>query len=437
MPELTSHYGTDALLEDTKRREHAIVAGVGYGKTRFGPLWMEKRRRDNIRSREFLVIAPTYKLLKERAFQDYNDFLNLSGLVEGVDYKFNASYPLLDFGGQRVIGVSGDNPAAIVSYNTAGVWIDEPALCVEQVRKNVIKRNRCPKARYRQRLYTGTPEGLNWFYDVFHPDKLERKDCHSFNDSKLVLHGSSFDNPYLDEDYLTDLREEFGFDHAYFANYVLGEWVSLSKDRFYFSFSPEHNVKDCTLDLALQQFCLCWDANVGQMTWTVIQEAQALTGKEYRVVDENGSNGRNIDDACAQFVQKYPPARFKEWRISVLGDASLHARSVHSYQTGYDIIESLLRPHYPHLRVNAHRGNPFVEERSRCTNRLLSNRRLYINKACVKVIRSLKTCESDGKGGIKKPKDDTITHAMESVDMGLIVLEPNKIERRGGGANYM
>ena len=52
-----------------------------------------------------------------------------------------------------------------------------------------------------------------------------------------MLHGATHDNPYLDEDYLDAIEEEFGFDSAYYENYVLGKFTSLSKNRFYFSFA--------------------------------------------------------------------------------------------------------------------------------------------------------------------------------------------------------
>lgn len=432
----TIHYGQDVLLGDRSHRDHLLLAGVGYGKTWFGPPWHFKRCLENPKSKESIVIAPTYKLLKDRCLQDYLQFLLDIGFVEGQHYRANRSEPSISFPwGHKVIFLSGEAPNRIVSYTISHAWLDEAALLDEQVRKNVIKRLRCPNALYRQMLYTTTPEGLNWLFDLFHPDKLHRgeNEVISRSESKLVLHGRSLDNPYLDEEYFQMLMDEFGFDSAYYANYVLGEWTSLSKNRFYFSFSDGLNVKDVELDRANRQLYLSFDNNVGCMTWATMQDQPVDENIAHCVLADNGANGRNIQDACEQFIQAYPPEDYKNYFITVLGDAALHARSPHSYQTGYQIIEGLLKPHYPLLKIAAHHGNPFVEERSRNTNRLFANKKLFISKRCRKVIMSAKTTESDGKGGVKKPSGDVITHPMEAVDMALMVIDPPKVKRYGAG----
>lgn len=425
------HYGQDVLLNNRDRRDHLLLAGVGYGKTKFGPLWMERRRTDNIQSKEFLIIAPTYKLLKKRCFEEYREFLFQMGYEEKKDYTFNKSDPSFFFRGtkQNIIGVSGESPEAIVSYNTAAIWIDEAALCEHQVRKNAVKRNRCPKANYRQILHTTTPEGLNWLYELFKPDDLiaHGNGVHEYSKNKLVLHGATHDNPYLDEDYLDAIEEEFGFDSAYYENYVLGKFTSLSKNRFYFSFAESKNVDDCELDPDNRDLYLSWDSNIGQMTWVVMQSMGGIV----TVVDENGSNGYNIDAACEHFIERYPPNNYAGYNIIVLGDAALWARSAHSYQKGYDIIMDKLRAEYPRVECRAHRANPFVEERSRNTNKLLAQGRLRISSKCKKVIQSAKGAESDGKGGIKKGSKDIITHAMEAVDMGLMILSPLRVRDSG------
>lgn len=440
MSSLTLHYGQDRLLNDTQHKFNLAIAGVRYGKTCFGAKWHFRRACANSESRESLVVAPDNKLLREKCLDEYVQLLEALDLKENHSrgFKVNLSVPHLEFrfhkARHKVIFLTGEKPRKIVAYTASHAWADEIAICDEQVHKNLVKRVSCPKAKHKlQLLYTTTPEGTNWLYEKFASDDLEQVEGEPFKKSRsaLILEGSSFDNPYLTQDYLDSIVDEFAWDTAYYENYILGKFTSLSRDRFYFSFNERTHLGDYPLQHDINSMFLCWDANVGQMTWTVVQDI----AKDYYVCDENGSNGRNIDDACEQFINRYPPAKYGGWRITVLGDASLHARSTHSYLTGYQIIEENLKKHYPLLRVAAPRGNPFVEERSRCTNRLLAQGKLHISKNCKKVIQSLKLSESDGKGGIKKPSDDRHTHAMESVDMGLIVLEPPKIERRIRGVN--
>lgn len=436
----TLHYGQDVLLTDTAHREHLVLAGVGYGKTSFGPPWHFKRCLDNRKSKESIVIAPTYKLLKDRCLEEYVNFLNDIGFTEGRGFAVNKTDPSILFPwGHKVVFLSAETPNRIISYNASHAWGDEAALFNEEVKRRLVSRIRCAKASYRQMLWTTTPEGLNWLFESFHPDKFTREAGGVISESKnkLILHGSSFDNPYLDQAFFELLKEEFGFDEAYFSNYVLGEWTSLSKDRFYFAFSDRDNVADLELDRENRQLYLTFDNNVGQMAWALLQDQPHDCELAHCVIADNGASGRNIQDCCEQVLEKYPPEDFREYFVTVLGDATLHARSKQSYLTGYQAIEALLKPHYPLLRIAAHRGNPFVEERSRNTNRLLKSRKLLVNRACKRTILSAKTAESDGKGGIKKPHGDVVTHPMEAVDMALMVIDPPKIRSSSGGMNIV
>ena len=435
--EYTLHFGQDRLLHDTTHRDHAIIAGVGYGKSFFGAPWLEHRRLENKKSKQFLIVAPTYKLLKKVSFSRYIEHLHEWGMREGrgkaADFSVNWSdLTVKHRNGQEVLGISGHDPNAVVGFTSAAAWLDEPALMDREIRRRVLKRNRCPKAKFRQVLHTTSPEGLNWVYDLFHPEKLKRQGVFSENDKRLVLHGRSHDNPYLDEEYLETLWDEFGWDEAYYANYVLGEWVSLSRNRFYFSFNEQKHVGDHPLDLSHPEFYLTFDFNWGKMAWAIIQRF----GTIYKVVYANKANGRNAEDACLQFRSAFPPEKFRSWRISVLGDASGHSHSPTSNQNCYQVIRDSLRPHYPRLTIDAIISNPLVEERSRVTNRLFENSRLYINHTCTSVIASARSAETDTKRGIKKPPGEDITHPMEAVDMALIKLEPPRIRYESEGVTW-
>jgi hypothetical protein len=431
----TLHHGQDVLLFDLEHEDHGIVAGVGYGKTHFGPPWLEYRRLRSPKCDEWLIVAPDYRMLKQRTLVEYEKFLKLCGMEEGEDYSYNRSDFVFHFHDtdQRVIGLSGEKPEKIASYNTGGIWRDESSIMSVEVKNNCEMRNRNPRAEFPQTLDTTTPEGLNWVYERFNPEHLTREGVISKGNSKLLLHGRSHDNPYLSKRFLAKLEREFGWDPLYYANYVLGEFVSLSRNAFYFKFDERAHVGNYPFNPAWPYMYLSWDWNVAKMTWVVIQRV----GDEYWVVKENGSNGRNVQDACQQFINAFPPAQFKHFNITILGDARGWNRSDQTYTTGYQVMQSILKPHYPLIHLQAHRQNPFIEERSRCTNHLFSLNRLKIDRSCRNVIMSAKTCETDGKAGIKKPGGDSdTTHPMEAVDMGLIVLEPPEVRFESKGVSF-
>lgn len=429
------HPGQLRLLEDTTHPLLAVVSGYGYGKTTFGAAWKLSRAIVNTESIG-LIVAPDFKLLKQVCFEAYYEVCEATGLKEGRDYSINlADMVITHKWGHKIIGLTGEKPRKIMAYNASDAWVDETARCQEEVHKQLVARIRCPRARLRQRLYTSTPEGTNWFYDLLNPDKLVREGRYSLGELALVLHGSSYDNPFLPPDFIANLREAFGFDTEYFDNYVLGNWVALLKSRFYFAFKPS-NETTIDFDPTIKNFVLTWDFNVDKTSWSVIQEQ--YRDKLVRIVTHaNGSNARTVQEACEQFATQFDPKKYRDYLITVLGDATGHSRSPLTHDTAYDIIESRLRPLYPGLRVEAPHANPLVYQRKYVTNRAFGTGELLVNRRCTQVIKSAKIAESDGDRGIKKPKEDSITHAMESVDMAMMVLDPPKIESfNNGGAYY-
>lgn len=435
MAKRTIHYGQRRLIEDATKTEHLILAGVRYGKSYLGPAWHFYRVRKNKNSKLSLVIAPDYKLAKQVCLVYYRDFLLASNLREGAkgDFVINKGdltiyFPKLD---HTVVTLSGEKPEKIIGYTSSHAWIDESASCSEEVRNNVLMRNSCPHAEYVQTLHTTTPIGQNWLYNIFGPDgsdayaAVPRIDGtpYSENDTKLVLHGRTMDNPWLSSRYLKMLEAEFAWNKAYYQNYILGEWVSLAQDRFYFEFDPDTNVGEYPPDPNNRQLVLTFDNNVGKMAWAALQPQPW----GYAVVDCNDSDARNVDDAVLQIIKRFPPLQWRNHKITVLGDASLHHRSNQSYTTGYQLLKHLLTSAYRDVEIKAHIGNPLVYERSITTNRRFAENRLRINRGCKKVIQSAKSVESDGKQGVKKKSNDFITHPMEAVDMALVVLDPFKI----------
>ena len=404
--------------------------------TTFGPRWHMKRVVDNRNSQESLVVAPNNRLLKNRCMVEFVNFLKAINMREGRggDYQIYLSQGDLKLQfrwGHTIHFLSGAAPENIVSYNASHIWIDEPAIMDIEVVLKVIGRLRCPLALYSQILYTGTPEGMNWFYDRFHPDMVIRQPGTPFseNETKLVLHGKSHDNPYLSNRYLKLLEEEYGFDLAYYSNYVLGEWTTLSRTRFYYTFVRSKHVGDYPPMTSLKRLILTFDNNVGCMTWVALQPFQGT----YIAIKDNGGRGKNIEDACYQFREAFPPAIWRDHSIQVLGDASLWNRSTHSNGRGYELIREFLKPHYPHIYIDAPNENPSVNDRNVTTNRLFAKNRLLVDFGCKKLIQSAERVEFEAGGGVKKGRHDDVTHAMEAVDMALVYLEPTIITREFRG----
>lgn len=433
MSKLRRWKGQKEIFNDRTHSDLAIIAGMGYGKSTAGARWKFSRDLINDKSPMSIVLAPDYKLAKQVCLEAYIETLQSFDLKEDKHYKINIAdltVTLLWGVRHKSIFLSAEKPKKLMAYTGSHGWIDEAARMSHEAIMNFAGRIRCPKAKLIQTLFTFVPEGENHMYEKFGPHKVERiSDRHSANARALVLHGSSFDNKALPQSFFDNLKEALGWDEALWSNYVLGIFCSLGKHRFYYSFTQAENVKPCQLEKGNNQFVLTFDSNVGQMAWAVVQEQHhADKAKSVFVVPKaNRANGRNYQEACQQFIDAFPPTTYGRYRIKVLGDATIHNRSPQTYTTGSQVIESCLKPHYPLMTFEIPRGNPFVAERSFCTNSMFKTGRLIIDPSCTKVIESAKMAESDGKGGIKKPSGDTVTHPMEAVDMALMVLCPPEV----------
>lgn len=424
-------YGQRRLIEDKEHKYLAAIGGVGSGKTTLGYSWHFLRCIENAESRYSLVVSLNGKYSKIN-FNGYVEYLESIGMQEGVHFKLNRSapYSIKYFFGHEVLFWSAETK--IVAVTTSHDWADESALFDQDRIWELEQRRRCSKAKLRQSLQTTTPEGYNHTYEFFASEDMQRQGRYSIGQNKLVLHSSSYDNHTLPEDFFKGLEERFAWDELYFRNYVMGEWVNLARNAFYFGAS-EDTIQEIDVNPEIRELILTFDNNVGKMQWVVLQNI----GKIYAAVEAGKGTARNIQEACDEFEKSFPVAQWGNHYIKIAGDAVLHHRSEQTYTTGYELIEHILREKgYQRLNVIAERSNPLIVERSMSVNKMLKELRLVINPKCKRVVHSLRSTQSDGKGGIVKPSKDEVTHAMEAIDHAICVLEPVSIRGGSFGVSY-
>ena len=413
--EITLWPGQARLIQDRDHFEHGLVSGVGYGKSTFGPPWFHSRCILNKDSKLSLIVAPKYDLVKTVNLEYYVDFLESVGYENERHFTVNKSeLSLTYFFGHKILFRSAETWKRLVAYNASHFWIDEAGLCPPEIRREVVKRTRCPKAQVRQGLYTGTPEGINWYSQLFSPGELVRTGRFSESDSKLVLHGVTMDNPTLPPDYFDNLRDAFGWNEALWKAYVLGEFVPLFENNCY-DFSATENVTDCRPDPSNRTVFLSWDFNVGQVSWGAFQQAR---GTHY-LVAENRKQCRDTDQACDQFLETFKPDQWDNEKIGrldlqITGDSSGWARDTRNrVDNDYAIIKQRLTPHFPRLSLRTPSSNPPVSASILATNRMFARKLLFFDRNCGKHISSAQSTVFDGKGGITKPSGDQVTHPMD------------------------
>jgi len=139
----------------------ALTAGVGGGKTYYGPIWMY-REISRYPNDIWMVISPTYKVLSRATMRAFLTFFEGTDL-EGTLNKTDKEYHLPD--GGKVYFCSAEKPDFLEGGQFRGVWLDEAgamkrwAWVVTQARLSV---------KLGRALLTSTPRGKNWFYWDFH-----------------------------------------------------------------------------------------------------------------------------------------------------------------------------------------------------------------------------------------------------------------------------
>lgn len=424
MPTNTLWQGQDILLNDTKYKEHAIVSGVGYGKTHFGVRWFHRRCLWNKNSKKSLIVSAKNDLLINAILPLYEEYLEELGWIKGQHYQVKsprANPELTYFWGHTILFRSAEKTAAkkIVSYNISHAWVDEPGLCSESTPIEITKRSRDPKAAITQVCYTGTPEEMNFFYRKFGSQAVERiNDRFSKNENSLVLHGKTYDNLTLKQDYLDFLLREFAWNDNLRRAYIEGEFVPIFDFRGY-DFDPKKHLIDFGPLKKDRPIYLTFDFNVttgraGGTSWVACQE----DGNTLIAVDENKGSSRTVMEAIDNFCKQCSPIEYAHIPIRIDGDASGYGRNAGYYGHPYEIIQNrLIEKGFLNVKVIAKRANPAVDARLAATNRLFSgeyNKQLKVDRKCNKLSDSLSMTTIDDTGRIKKPAGEQHTHLADA-----------------------
>ena len=153
----------------------ALVMGYGGGKT----LISGKRAISMARTNApvpYMYVSPSYKVAKRTIIPTIKELLD----GRKIPYRYNKSdFEFKIKAGKRtgIIWVgSGDVPDSLKGPNICGANIDEPFIQDKSVFDQILARVRDPRARIREITLTGTPEDLNWGFDICEGDDRHKYD---------------------------------------------------------------------------------------------------------------------------------------------------------------------------------------------------------------------------------------------------------------------
>lgn len=307
-------------------------------------------------------------------------------------------------------------PDSIKGPNMAAAVIDEPGILSLEAWRNTVNRVRHPRARLRQKIAAGTPEGLNFLTELFSDeDKANYK----------VYRMSTRQNTELlkrHPDYIQQIMDNAT--DAELQSYLEGRMVNLHGALAYATFKREdHFREDVPIDAALP-LRIAFDFNVDPMACVICQIGpRAGGGRELRVIDAVIKSASWTPEICHIIVDRYDG-----WRggVIVYGDATGAFLSTTSRQSNYDLISGILRPRFPSFEIHEsalRRQNPPEEDRVHSMNVLFQQNRCYIRRTnpaklapTMPLVWSLeRTIKAPGTSKIAKPSGETHTHPSDAL----------------------
>jgi hypothetical protein len=314
----------------------------------------------------------------------------------GVKYKHNKTdheFLLHHKGRKGVIWIaSGDDPDSLKGPNIGSANIDEPFIQKREVFDQVMARVRDPGAVFREITMTGTPEELNWGYEICEGEEAGNFDLE-------VVHASTRDNLALPQQYIDSLLS--GYDSETVQAYVDGKFVIRSKDGVYNQYSADNET-----DRVFKPGPIHWahDFNFLPMSSAIIQ----VEGDNIFVVDEIVLDHAEAIDTAKEFVERYE--NYKKCPVILYGDASGRVGEKHGKVSNYVEIERHLRQNGFTVSRKVPLANPSIKDGQNSLRGKIKNAKdeitFFVNKAaCPTVDKGLKTVKY--KKGSTFQEDET------------------------------
>lgn len=261
--------------------------------------------------------------------------------------------------------LSGEDPDSLKGPNLGTVGLDEPFLQEKQVFEVMSSRCRDPQAKLIAMGLAGTPEQLNWGFDLAEGEMRERYDV------GLVVADTN-KNRALPKAYRERLIK--GLDPKAADAFVRAKFVNLSAGRVFYGFEKERNIKVKQAPPGANWFA-GMDFNVNPMAFCV---GWSL-GETAHIVAEFEIPNSDTQSACAEIKAAFPQVRLvfpdptgKRRQTNAPGGIS----DFHWIQRAGYIVMAPIEPWGRRDSFNS-------------CNLMYSSGRLTVDPACKKLIRYL------------------------------------------------
>ena len=335
-----------------------LTGGKRAGKTYLGALRSLYLSAMNP-GKEGMCVSPTFPIARKTTIRQLRLFLRKGG----IRYDFNKSDHLFyipGWDGTIHIG-SGNNPDSLVGATLAWGWIDEPFLQDRAVFDEMLARISDETATIMELMLTGTPEELNWGYDLA-TGLIPGLDIG-------IVYASTLDNPHVPASTIAAMQASYTEEMQ--KAYLGGKFVLLTKGRVYQPFNREKHVTDRGA-LSSLPIVIGIDFNVDYLT----AEIGRLGPNWIHWFDEIRLSNATTYDLADKLHQRYPSG-------ICYPDPSGSHRSTSSLHSDHHILRN------KGFEVRTRAGQPPIRNRVNAMNRMLLQDRMTFDPRCVWLIKDM------------------------------------------------
>jgi len=199
-------------LIENKERTNLLVGGAGSSKSYSLTQFFIKSFYEDKDTR-FLVTRKTTPALRISAYKLFIDLLK----EYGWPYKLNKTEMTLQYGNNEILFKGMDDPEKIKSAEFNKIWMEEATeFTLDDFRQLSLRLRRRTDTINQMYLSCNPISALHWI-----KTELADKNLIKLN------HSTYLDNPFLDEQYVREIKDLINQDENYYKIYALGEWGVL------------------------------------------------------------------------------------------------------------------------------------------------------------------------------------------------------------------
>lgn len=441
---ISRQWWVEEARNDYETKVFAVTAGLGSGKTHGAVDWHDDRTRLNSESPFSAFVMPIYQKIHDAAIPTFRKYLASIGWIEGGEYEIVKSpFPKLVYKktGQETHFLSANRPDRIVAVEYSHATISEAGSIDEEAYRLIRSRCRCSKAVVRQQMLEGVPQGLNYYADQFDSDTsagwIERgiRDYIHKQRRYRRFRLTTYDNPFVPDDYASELLEVFQGNTNKIRSYIFGEFTAFTEGNCYNYLPQIHDIEDIDPD-PFRDIDLTFDFNTnGRLAWISNQCVPFVEYGErlirYVAIHEANQGFSHLKDVCVEFAAKHPARTFSNTVIKIYGDRSGYSGSHRSRDNDYDLVYKYLRElGYNKVEICALRYNPLETISVEALNNWFTKDKHRICKRCHKYRRSLaSTSWKENTRKIDKPQNDDWTDHSDAQKYYAYAEQENELKR--------